>query len=109
MKYSQPTTTGQIFKRALAQFKGRGKDIRLGARLSQVWPQIVGELMGRYLFPIGIQGSELTVGVTSSVWLAEAKYQEELFLENIAKYLGPKAITRVRFAMLPKAPEGLVV
>ena len=104
----QPIPTSQIVKRALAQFRGRGKDVRLGALLTRAWPNIVGELMGRFCFPVGIVGHELTVGVTSSVWLAEAKYQEDLFLENIAKHLGPKAIQRVRFTMLAKPPEGLV-
>lgn len=60
--------------------------------------------MAKYLFPVDVTGSKLTIGVTNSTWMQEAEYQRDTLLENIAKELGPRAISSLAFRMLPQSP-----
>jgi hypothetical protein len=95
---------GPALSRGLSGLPGRGKDLKLGYQLQLAWPRIVGELMAKYLFPVDVSGSKLTIGVTNSTWMQEAEYQRDTLLENIAKELGPKAIQAISFRMLPQSP-----
>lgn len=61
-------------------------------------------MMARYLFPVDVTGDTLTIGVTSAVWMQEAEYQQDMLVENVARALGSRAIRKVAFRMLAKAP-----
>jgi len=80
------------------------QDLHLAAIISQAWSKIVGEPMCRYCFPIQVKRRRLKVGVTSTVWLTEATYLKDMFLTNVQKIVGPRAITDVSFSVLRKAP-----
>lgn len=95
---------GTALGRGLAGLPGRGRDLKLGYRLQLAWPKIVGELMAKYLFPVDVTGSKLTIGVTNSTWMQEAEYQRDTLLANIASELGPRQIETLAFKMLPQSP-----
>jgi hypothetical protein len=91
--------------RAMGRFRGRGSDIRTGAELAKVWPKVIGDPLGRFCFPVDIQGKTLTIGVTSAVWKAEIEYLHETLLANLDTHLGKKRITTIRLRMLQAAPK----
>jgi hypothetical protein len=97
----------RLIRRTLRYFHGRGRDVMLGARLAPVWPDVAGEVFARYAFPVNIEGKHLTVGVTSAVWMAEARYFEDEFIRKLDEKLGAGVITRVSFCMLASAPGAI--
>jgi len=96
---------GSALTRGLAKLPGRGHDLKMGYRLQQVWPKLVGEMMARYMFPVDVSGDRLTVGVTSAVFLQEAEYMRDGLLVNLARELGEGRIRHLAFKMLPAAPK----
>lgn len=103
----RPRRIGRIdhaLTRSLAKLPGRGRDLKIGYRLQLAWSAIVGEMMGRYLFPVDVSHDRLVIGVTSAVWMQEAEYQKDVLLANIARELGSASIKHLSFRMLPVAP-----
>lgn len=104
MHHRKAGRVGTALTRGLSGLPGRGKDLKLGYQLQLVWPKIVGELMAKYLFPVDVSGSRLTIGVTNSTWMQEAEYQRDTLLSNISAELGPRRIATIQFRMLPQSP-----
>jgi hypothetical protein len=100
----QPILLGSTVGRTMSRFRGRGSDIRTGAELAKVWSKVIGEPLGRFCFPVDIQGKTLTIGVTNAVWKAEIEYLRETLLANLDTHLGKKRITSIRLRMLARPP-----
>lgn len=93
----------KVMNRVLGRFRNRANDLKIGAKLGKVWPDVVGEVMQRFCHPVGISGKTLTVGITSPVWMAELEYHKVTLLDNLEKALGKRCITSIQLTMLQEA------
>lgn len=89
--------------KALSGIGKNGPDLVSCARLFRVWPQIVGENLAQHLWPLLVEGTTLTIGSSSGIWMNEARYMEEELIGRIADHAPSANIRELRFRLAPKS------
>lgn len=62
-----------------------------------MWPELVGEAIGRVSRPVRLEAGVLVIQVTSPAWARELAQQEQTLLARIRESLGARAVRSVRF------------
>lgn len=69
------------------------------ARIERAWPKVVGEALAKHSKPVHLNGSQLTVECTGSVYAQELDLQSRGFVNALADELGGGLVERIRFVV----------
>jgi predicted nucleic acid-binding Zn ribbon protein len=64
---------------------GLGPDIRL-EKLKNHWHEVVGTMNARNTHPLSLRDGILTVGVSSTVWITQARFYSSTFIKKINSF-----------------------
>ena len=89
-----PVTLGDIVDGLLAEeVFSRGMPL---AELASRWPEIVGTRLATETGPLSLEGGVLTVGVSTGVWGAQARFLHEEIRRKADEALGGDQVTDIR-------------
>ena len=78
-----------------------GTQPRAHAELWARWGAVVGPEMYRRSFPVGLRGTTLIIGVSSSSWLQELSFLKTAILDRIAEEIGPGVVSEITLVLDP--------
>jgi hypothetical protein len=89
-----PVTLGDIVDGLLAEeVFSRGLPV---AELASRWPEIVGPRLAAATGPLSLEGGVLSVGVSTGVWGAQARFLHEEIRRKADEALGGGRVTDIR-------------
>jgi len=78
-----------------------GTQPKAHAELWARWGAVVGPEMYRRSFPVGLRGTTLIIGVSSSSWLQELSFLKTAMIDRIAEEIGPGVVSEITLVLDP--------
>lgn len=87
---------------SMLQMQGLGSAALL-ARITGLWPSLVGERMNAHAKPAKVDGDELIVSVDHPAWATEIRMQQSRIISELANGLAGPLINRLKVHVLPSS------
>ena len=84
MRKANPVLLSAIIAPVLTGL-GLGPDIRL-EKLKKHWQDIVGTMNARNTYPLSLRDGILTIAVSSSVWMTQARFYSSTYIKKINSF-----------------------